>query len=285
MYRKNATQNYQGNIQNYTCNDPDFQIVPDDLRPNHTASHQYAEQMILITMADVRWSPANNTIYKETPYLESYRIEAVTAMLCRPSYLMNTYTAKKYIDLNSSKASMEVSMSRKNTSQLLNVSTNQFSGGLMNTFLHMSMGNGGEDYVLTHPVPNFFQVLSAANNDSGLAPFMDEKLLKNISVDVWQTTAVQYARQYFMVPVNESVTGSISYSQNRLQVKLVPAILLSAFSGVLFLIAIGVWVVQAATCCSARPSTTCFNSNALGSQSGFLQAYGLPGGSKDEQYS
>ncbi|KAF9637189.1 hypothetical protein BFW01_g8085 [Lasiodiplodia theobromae] len=269
MYRENATQNYQGNIQNYTCNDPDFQIAPDWLRSNHTASNQYAEQRILITMADVRWPPTNNTIYKNTPYLESYRIEAVTAMLCRPSYLLNTYTARKYIDPDTSKASTEVSMSRKNTSRLLNVSTNEFLGGLMNTFLHMSMGNGGEDYVLSHPVPNFFQVLSAANNESGLAPFMDAELLKNISVNVWQTTAVQYARQYFMVPANDSVTGSISYSQNRLQVKLVPAILLSTILGMLFFIALGVWWFRPQPAVPHDPAPLAAMATLLASSPGF----------------
>lgn len=239
MYREDATQNYQGNIQNYTCNNPDLQIDPVYYPSNYTASHQYAEQRILITMADLRWLPISPTT-STYEHIQSYRIEGITAVLCRPSYFLNTYTARKSIHPNSSKASIEVSMSRRNTSQLPGLHMNDFTGGLVNTFLHMLMGKGGEDYVLSDPVPNFFQILSAVNNDSGLAPFMDANLLKNISVDVWQTTAVQYARQYLLVPANDSVTGSVSYRQDRLQVKLLSTILMATLLGVLFFLTLGV---------------------------------------------
>ncbi|OJD33860.1 uncharacterized protein BKCO1_27000101 [Diplodia corticola] len=237
VYRKNITQNYQGNIQNYTCNRQGNQLEP--LNPGRSAADGHSDQRVLLTMADLRWSPISNG--RDMPDLESYKVVGLTALLCRPTYLLNTYTVRKSASPNSSVISMDMSMSQSNTSRLKGFPIEQFAGSMVNTFEHMRLGPGGEDYVLTNPVPNFYQVLSAVNNDSGLEPFMDAQLLRNISTAVWRNTAVQYAREYLMVPANDSAIGSMLYNQNRIQVKRLTAISMMALLGALSFVSFGVW--------------------------------------------
>ena len=105
------------------------------------------------------------------------------------------------------------------------------------SFRNTTFGQGGVDYVVTQ-VPSYFQVMKAMYNVSTLAPFMDPMLLQNLGSSIYKSASAQVASEQLISPLESSTTGSLIYSDNRLQVKRLTVGLIATFLGLLLCISI-----------------------------------------------
>ncbi|KAF2143947.1 uncharacterized protein K452DRAFT_346624 [Aplosporella prunicola CBS 121167] len=246
LHRENVTQNFQGNFQNYTCNDGVDNSLDEDMRPDHTS---YPDHRYLITMADLRWIAANGT-GMDPKY---YWLQSLTAVLCRPSYTMNTYLASKSVQRNNSQTTMTSKLLHKGSEGLAKLTIGKLAGAITETISNTELGTGDEDYVVL-PVPSFFRFLTTMNDGSRLEPFMDDKLLKRLSSTVWNAVAVQFVRQYIMAPTEEATLGQAAYSEMRLQVKLLSTILMAALLGMACCTTLCIWWFRPKTNLPRDPS-------------------------------
>ncbi|KAI5250115.1 hypothetical protein E4T42_04981 [Aureobasidium subglaciale] len=231
-----ATQNFQGRMTNVTCSDGvDVSGWPTSL-PDHS---DYPDQRILMTMADLRWLVAAEDMgSKWQSHVPLWWIQNVTAVLCRPRYSLNMYQVDFPIGTKFLGDLVHAMMINESSLPLPGVSDSSMNYAVVSAVRRMYIGSGGEDYVLDTNVPNFFQLLGAANNDSRQEAFMDPTVLRDIGSNVWNGVAAQLSYESMMQPTDDVVVGSFRYSENRLQVKLLSVILMMVALGFLCLVVV-----------------------------------------------
>ncbi|KEQ93128.1 hypothetical protein AUEXF2481DRAFT_31582 [Aureobasidium subglaciale EXF-2481] len=231
-----ATQNFQGRMTNVTCSDGvDVSGWPTRL-PDHS---DYPDQRILMTMADLRWLVAAEDMgSKWQSHVPLWWIQNVTAVLCRPRYSLNMYQVDFPIGTKFLGDLVHAMMINESSLPLPGVSDSSMNYAVVSAVRRMYIGSGGEDYVLDTNVPNFFQLLGAANNDSRQEAFMDPTVLRDIGSNVWNGVAAQLVYESMMQPTDDVVVGSFRYSENRLQVKLLSVILMMVALGFLCLLVV-----------------------------------------------
>lgn len=85
-------------------------------------------------------------------------------------------------------------------------------------FENLTFGEGGEDYVPT-PVPFFFQILKAMHKVPTLQPFIDPNLLQNLGSRLFKDASASIAHHNLMVSSYSRMNGTLTYMEERLQVK------------------------------------------------------------------
>ncbi|KAI5270277.1 hypothetical protein E4T47_06354 [Aureobasidium subglaciale] len=216
-----ATQNFQGRMTNVTCSDGvDVSGWPTKL-PDHS---DYPDQRILMTMADLRWLIAAKDMGSKW---QSH------VPLC-----LNMYQVDFPIGTESLGDQVHAVRINESSLPLPGVSDSSINYAVVSAVHRMYIGSGGEDYVLDTNVPNFFQLLGAANNDSRQEAFMDPTVLRDIGSNVWNGVAAQIVHESMMQPTDDVVVGSVRYSENRLQVKLLSVILMMVALGLLCLLVV-----------------------------------------------
>ncbi|KAI4853344.1 hypothetical protein E4T44_00893 [Aureobasidium sp. EXF-8845] len=158
-----ATQNFQGTISNVTCSDGVDNSLPGSQRPDHS---NYTDQRILITMADLRWVIDAAEVGESEQAGDRWWVQDAKAVLCHPSYNLNTYRVGYPVDGNYTQGSVKTELIANGTDTLPGLSNAQLTKSVFTVLNNMFLGSGGADYVLATEVGSFFQLLSATNNNS-----------------------------------------------------------------------------------------------------------------------
>ncbi len=230
--------NYQGFFDYYICNsgfnyvDGGNPYVP---QPNATSPEDYR---FLLTMAEVAFflnNPFNNS-EPDSSETTNWTITQSTAVLCNPSYSVDLYT----VTLAPSNQTLLKAVKVSNTSiDLTGFNIKDLLDGIVDSLDSLSIedfGEGGADYV-TAPVPPMFMLLEGllgvSNNISGLKPFTQPGLLRDLSTQALEGIGTQFAEQYLKQDQRQPLAGSILLNEQRLQVKRLTVGLLLTTLGIL----------------------------------------------------
>lgn len=229
----NATENFQGRLDNFTCSDGVDNSLPPLYRPDHT--NTFPEHRILMSMANLRWdTPSEDIGQTIESEISTWWVQNLSAVLCRPSYAVNTYRIDYTTSRNASQDPVNA-VFVQNSTQLPGFTDSDLTSAVVYAQSMMEIGSGGPDYVLANSVVNFFQVLAAANNDSRQESFMNASLLRDLGSEIWKGMATQVAHDNLMINVKNSVlAGQVQHSESRLQVKILSTVFMAVLFGLLF---------------------------------------------------
>lgn len=224
-YNDNVNENYQGRFQNFTCNTGGSNSIPYPLSGNSSSDHRF-----LLSMALLQWVP-------HLPASESSStwVKNLTAVLCKPTYSIDNYSVS-YTQAQDTPRMQAVKKPGTN-STLKKFDDSMLIRAVQASFKNITFGQGGEDYVVTE-VPSFFQVMKAMHNVSSLKYFMDPNLLQDLGSRIFQDASANIASKNLMVPQYDSASGSLTYIEDRLQVKRLTVGLMATCLGLLVCISI-----------------------------------------------
>lgn len=223
---KNATQEYRGLYRSYLCNDGRDNSLRADPSVNSS------DARLLITMADLRW---NTQIGDEI--ITNWRIENLTAVLCKPSYSLAEYRVSFLDSPTDSGFLMEATNTSAGVSQLPGFGNPELVLSMLSATWNTMLGMGGEDAVLYETDP-LFQLMALTNNHSSQKAFMDVEVLQDRASAVFRGMAVQIAHQYLLGPANQSILGTVEYTENRLKVQRLSVGLMATTLGLMVFISI-----------------------------------------------
>lgn len=225
-YRNNTvTENYQGLFQNFTCNTDGDNSAQYPLSGNGSMDHRF-----LLSMALLEWAPHKPVMQSSATW-----VKQLTGVLCKPTYSIDNYSVSYANALNAPR--MEAVKIPGTNTTLKGIDDSMLLKAVQASFKNTSFGQGGVDYVVTQ-VPSYFQVMKAMYNVSTLAPFMDSKLLQDLGSSIFKSASAQIAYEQLITPQESSTTGSLTYTDDRLQVKRLTVGLIATFLGLLICISI-----------------------------------------------
>lgn len=225
-YRNNTvTENYQGLFQNFTCNTDGDSSVQYPLNGNGSMDHRF-----LLSMALLEWAPHRPVVQSSATW-----VKQLTGVLCKPTYSIDNYSVS-YTHAQDTPRMEAVKIPGTNTT-LKGIDNSMLLQAVQASFKNTTFGQGGVDYVVTQ-VPSYFQVMKAMYNVPTLAPFMDPKILQDLGSSIFKGASAQLAYEQLITPQESSTTGSLSYMDDRLQVKRLTVGLIATFLGLLICISI-----------------------------------------------
>jgi hypothetical protein len=248
-----ATQNFQGRINNATCSDGVDNSLSWKQRPDHS---NYTDQRILMTMADLRWVIDPDDVGKPEQNGDSWWVQDVKAVLCRPSYSLGTYKVDHTAAGTSSQDPISAKLTTNGTTTTPQDLSHAITQSVLTVFATMYLGTGGADYVLATNVKSFFQLLSAINNGSRQEAFMDPQLLLDLGASAWKGVSSQIVYEYLTVSNDDIMSGSIYYTESRLQVKLLATVLMAVTLGLLCGTALVIMMNRPRDVTSCDPTST-----------------------------
>lgn len=213
----NATQNYQGLFQNFTCNTGGDSSAQYPLAGNTSADHRF-----LMSMVSLQWLP-----HMANWESQSIWENQLTCVLCKPTYSIDKYSVS-YSQDQSIPIWESVKIPGTNSS-LEGFQEKDLTLAVQTTLANATFGQGGSDFVVV-TVPSFFQLMERSSK-SGLAPFMDPNILLDVGSRTYKELSTQIAQQYLTKAENVTIFGSSSYKQDRLQVKRLTVGLMSTCLG------------------------------------------------------
>lgn len=189
-----------------------------------------------MTMVDLRFSPwdfsRNGPSY--------FYINEITVAVCKSGYTMGnydvTYTSNGTDGQSKSWTANKVSDS---SSTIPGFSSTQLGAAVQSSLDEAYLGTGGQDWVLSAQVPSFYQVLSAMNGNVSIGYFMDPQRLISSATEAFNGIAAELIHKHMTKPSNQTVSGSLRYSQDRLWVRALSV----GFMGAAFLLLAGASVV------------------------------------------
>lgn len=138
------------------------------------------------------------------------------------------------------------------------------------SFKNATFGQGELDYVVTQ-VPSYFQVMKAMYNVSTIAPFMDPKILQDLGSSIFKAASAQIAYEQLRPLQESSSTGSLSYMDDRLQVKRLTVGLITTCVGLLICISVLAVFVRPWNTVSCEPQSISALSAILAASQSFRQ--------------
>ena len=253
-----ATENYQGLFQNFTCNTGGDSALPHPLNGNSSMDHRF-----LLSVAHLEWTPHRSL----TPSSATW-IKQLTAVLCKPMLSIDNYSVS-YTGPRVTRRMQAVKIPGTN-STLTGFDDPTLLQAVQASFKNASFGQGGVDYVVI-PVPSYFQVMMAMFKVSTLAPFMDPEILRDLGSSIFQSASAQIAYKQLLQPEESSVTGSLSYMDDRLQVKRLTVGLIATCVGLLICISAFEVFVRPWNTVSCEPQSIGALSTILAASQSFRQ--------------
>jgi hypothetical protein len=238
--QKNATQNFQGRFSDYTCNNGvDWSGNPNEIKLSDALDANLPHRMVL-SVADLRFPP-----YDARRNAPAYiYVQQLTVALCKTNYQLEEYTVRSP---NQQTGEVQAVLSGGSAAVLTPNVTGFPAANLgvsvMRSMNLMKLGLGGEDYVLSTQVPTFFQFLLLSSGKTTIGAFMDPTLLIQTATSIFKGVATQVLHTYTLKATNESVLGTITYPENRLQVKELSAgLMCGAFAVIAILAALEIFL-------------------------------------------
>ncbi|MCJ1429701.1 hypothetical protein MMC29_007616 [Sticta canariensis] len=210
-----VTDNFQGRFQNFTCN---------------TGGDSSVAPSILAINGHLQWAPH----LPVTPPSATW-VKQLTVVLCKPTYSIDNYS----VSLTPAGDILRMQTIKKpgTNSTLKDFDDSKLIQAVRASFKKITFGEGGADYVVTQ-VPSFFQVMKAVHDVPTLEPFMDLKLLQDLGSRIFKGASANIAHQNLMASQYSSTSGSLTYTEDRLQVKRVTVGLMAICLGLLVCISI-----------------------------------------------
>ena len=224
-YNDNVNENYQGRFQNFTCNTGGSNSIRYPLNGNSSSDHRF-----LLSMVHLQWVPHLPATGSSSTWVKN-----LTAVLCKPTYSIDNYSVS-YTPAHDTQMIQAVKKPITK-STLKEFYDSMLIRAVQTSFKNISFGQGGEDYVVTE-VPSFFQVMKAMHNVSTLENFMDPNLLQDLGARIFRDASANIASKNLMVPQHDSTIGSLTYMEDRLQVKRLTVGLMATCLGLLVCISI-----------------------------------------------
>lgn len=225
-YRDNkVTENYQGRFQNFTCNTGGDSSVAHPLNGNSSMDHRF-----LLSMAHLQWAPHAPVTMSSATW-----VKQLTAVLCKPTYSIDNYSVS--LTPAGIVSTMQARKKPGTNSTLKDFDDSKLIHAVLASFKNITFGEGGRDYVVTQ-VPSFFQVMKAVHNVPTLEPFMDPNLLQDLGSRIFKGASANIAHQNLMASQFSSTSGSLTYTEDRLQVKRLTVGLMATCLGLLVCISI-----------------------------------------------
>lgn len=221
----NVTENYQGRFQNFTCNTGGDSSVAHPLTGNRSMDHRF-----LLSMVHLQWVPHPSVTQSSATW-----VKQLTGVLCKPTYSIDNYS----VSLTQAPDIPKLQTIKKpgTNSTLKDFDDSKLIQAVQASFKNTTFGEGGADYVVTQ-VPSFFQVMKARHNVSTLEPFMDPNLLQDLGSRIFKDASANIAHQNLMTSQYSSASGSLTYTEDRLQVKRLTVGLMATCLGLLVCISI-----------------------------------------------
>ncbi|KAF4962308.1 hypothetical protein FSARC_9593 [Fusarium sarcochroum] len=243
-HQKNATQNYQGLFNVYPCN-VDWNYATQYLRQNDTEtekmlSNVYADQRVVMSVADLRISPYNASMSGP----QYFYVKEVKVALCKPSYNLQKFDVQSSSVLNGSAQAVMSAGATSRKKVLSGWPNGALAKGVYSSSGSLYLGTGGQDYALSQVVPTFFQLMSMKNGNTSVGAFLDEDLLIKTGKAVFKGIGTQLMRQITLQPTNKKVEGQITYVEDRLHVKALSTGFMCAFLGLLALLSVGMIFIR-----------------------------------------
>jgi hypothetical protein len=204
-----ATQQYQGWWGNYTCNDG---VASDTWPPGERPIKPgFTDHRLVMTTSDVRWHALYTGIW----------VEKMTTIMCKPSYGLDMYDVSFPFGLRGAKQPLTVTKTSNDSSQISGLSNAMLIPALRDSATQASFGNAGQvlpEFALTNDP--LFQMMAIMNGSPGnFKPFMDPAKLLTFAPKVFKGAMAQIFYDFVLSPTNRTLSGSVSYTENRLQVK------------------------------------------------------------------
>lgn len=238
---KNATQNFQAQFQVYPCNTGwDFsraEAKPDDDKAAKVFDPS-ADQRVFLSVTDLEISP-----YDKSLNAPSYMyVNKITALLCKPSYTMNSVLASQPNTVDGAaqfqKRAESGSKSRRSDERIDGVSDGAVAMAVHASSSSMFLGTGGKDFALSEMVPTFFQFMTMKAKKDSIGAFTDPELLKTSAKSVYQAMAAQTMHLLARQTTDKDTAGSIEYAGQKLVAYLVSVAFMCTFLGLCAIIAI-----------------------------------------------
>ena len=220
IYNNNVTQNYQGLFKNYTCNTGGDNSLLYPPAGNGSTDHRF-----LMSVVSLQWSPHGEN--EESPNIW---VDQLTAVLCKPTYSIDRYTVSITQDHNA--PDMQAVKIPRTNSTLEGFENEDLVLAVQVTLDNASFGTDGADFVVI-TIRSFFQILEVMNNNSDLKPLIEPRLLLDLGSQAFKELSTQVAYEYLMKTQNTTIFGSVSFMEDRLQVKRLTVGLLAACLGLL----------------------------------------------------
>ncbi|KAI9150762.1 Homeobox protein 4 [Paramyrothecium foliicola] len=259
-----ATQNYEMTLGQYRCYAPPEDGFSDINECRNAANctgslHHKPEHLrdprLLFSVADVRFSP-----YATRPFSppEHAYIHKLTAILCKPSYSVNTFevTPPSGSDrLQQSVRSFGHGQDAKKFEHFDDLDLAVAGVHLAEQFYKDFSSMYSLFSESLHP---FFHLMLIASKNRDLGDFLDPDFLADTASNMFTGIVTQFLHEAAFKPINKNATGSIDVRTDRLKVSLASTISMSILLSMLALIAL-------ATICVRPSSTTTVRSHSAAS--------------------
>ncbi|KAK7426093.1 hypothetical protein QQZ08_007403 [Neonectria magnoliae] len=282
-HQKNATQNYQGLFDVYPCN-VDFDFANQYVESANTKEYDIvynttADQRVVLAIADLRFDKYNaSRISPATLYIHEVKVA-----LCKPSYNLQNFEVRSSTVINGSSQAVLSTAAAPDQKEM-----NGLSGGFIALSVSRSsnmfyLGTGGQDYVLSQQVPTFFQLMSMKNGNISIGAFLDPELLVETGKNVFKGIATQVLRQLALKPVDEKVAGQVTYTEDRLHVKVLSTGFMLTFLALLTLLALGMIFVRPHSVIPREPGSIAATATMLAASPALQETLMYMGASRRSQ--
>lgn len=229
----NNTQTYFATMSNLVCNSGVDYSTPEsrgddlagqlDLTNYYKSLNRTLDNRIFVGLVDFHFPPNHQS---EIPGMW---IHNITTMLCKPSYSVNRY----HVTYHQNSTDAVIQLVQESDRQLPDYYPGDISRGvdkIFGDYENMYLGMGGSDFVLSEPVPPFFQIIENLHGGEKagftLKNLMDPDLLKSSTESLIAGTAIQQLHMNIMTEFEESAAntglqGTARYFESRLQVKVI----------------------------------------------------------------
>ncbi|KAK3374276.1 hypothetical protein B0T24DRAFT_720802 [Lasiosphaeria ovina] len=240
-----TTQNFQGFIQDYVCNSGyDYSGTKNASAspPQAAVENRTAEHRVLITLTDLR--DTSTSLASQGGKWDVWA-QNITAILCKPTYLVQRYNVV-YPGGYAAGRPMRLSAVENTTDSIPGFSQGDLARSVVLSASQLYLGTGGSEYLLDRQVPTFFQMVSKLHGNAALDTFMDPGMLSSSSAKIFNGIGAQLIQERAMAPLSDDtqVTGSVTYTENRLHVKILSTIILCIGFSLLALASIVVLLIR-----------------------------------------
>ncbi|KAL9946316.1 hypothetical protein ACHAO5_003984 [Verticillium nonalfalfae] len=218
--QENATQNFQGVMQDYTCNNGVEYSRLHDMTTNYTEEQVVNASMphrVLLTMADLRFTPMNRSLTRP----ERIYIQDFTAALCTYHYTLDDFEVESLVESGSRKQAVMQATHHQGAHEL---EIPGFPKSMLGKSVEyatrlLDVGTGGVDFVLSTPVTSLFRLMTIKQNRTTIGAFMDPDLLISTASDVFKGVGTQLLGTMTLNPAIASTEkGSVAMVEDRLHV-------------------------------------------------------------------
>ncbi|EGY19431.1 uncharacterized protein VDAG_09633 [Verticillium dahliae VdLs.17] len=218
--QENATQNFQGIMQDYTCNNGVEYSRLHDMTTNYTEEQVVNASMphrVLLTMANLPFTPMNRSLTRP----ERIYIQDFTAALCTYNYTLDDFEVESLVEFGTRKQAAMQTTHHQGAHEL---EIPGFPKGMLGKSVEyatrlLDVGTGGVDFVLSTPVTSFFRLVTIKQNRTTIGDFMDPDLLISTASNVFKGVGTQLLGTVALNPaITSTERGCVTVVEDRLHV-------------------------------------------------------------------